>query len=468
MKSSRSSKNKSKSGGGSGGGSGVGGGSSVWSPWTWSDEHRNYYTYRMNNGELEYHWQEAQAAPQQHVQAIPREQPNVEELANGLENLSTSPSANEGDYSYALQGEEVVDQPYMYPASTPASYGNSSRSRKGKEPAYEPQRHDGEENPPEEPAPPLDPFWGAEQETSPTALHDEDFLPPQNSTEGLYHENKEYMSAIGSTTASHSQGSGFVGTDADDYDHSSILQEALAESYGTQIQAGSSTEPAYAGAFADAEDDGTRTPTARRSPEPFYAPSSHTTSHISGTFGTNEDLDPRYVVEPSHKFRPGSIFKVLWCEPSGSSLGGTPTISDRQPVQDRFGGSLFVGFRRFVVVANDDGHCTCVPILTYQGKACKKKGVKPHKHGMVYHNKPHRLLPNEPELGFPAVRAKLTVEGEKLDKASRVNYSKLVTIEHNVKVFFIGYISPERMDEFADAVDACWESKTHSHRRSRR
>ncbi|OBR03884.1 hypothetical protein CH63R_13011 [Colletotrichum higginsianum IMI 349063] len=108
------------------------------------------------------------------------------------------------------------------------------------------------------------------------------------------------------------------------------------------------------------------------------------------------------------------------------------------------------------------------PILTYQGKACKKKGVKPHKHGMVYHNKPHRLLPNEPELGFPAVRAKLTVEGEKLDKASRVNYSKLVTIEHNVKVFFIGYISPERMDDFAGAVDACWESKTHSHRRSRR
>ncbi|KZL83479.1 hypothetical protein CI238_02553 [Colletotrichum incanum] len=473
MKSGKSSKSKSKSSGGGGGG----GGSSPWSSWIWSPEYHKHYMYRTKNGQLEYYWQEVQATSQQHVETIPREQPNVEEMTNGFDNLSTSPSTTDGDYSYAPQ-----DASYTYPTST-ASYGNSSRSRKGKETVYESLPHDGEENPPEEPAPPLDPFWGAEQEApqgyvpDATAHQDQEFPPPQHNTEGFYHEQEGYTSAHDSGTTSHSQDSGYGTTDVGDYDHEAILQEALTETYGKESQGGPSTEPAY-GAYTDnEEDDGTRTPTGPTSPEPFYASASHATSrtasyadpnHISGTIGTNEDLDPRYVVEPSHKFRPGSIFKVLWCEPSGTSLGGTPTISDRKPVQDRFGGSLFVGFRRFVVVANDDGHCTCVPILTYQGKACKKRGVKPQKHGMVYHSKPHRLLQNEPELGFPPVRAKLTVEGEKLDKASRVNYSKLVTVEHNVKVFFIGHISPEAMDDFAGAVDTCWERKTHSHRRSKR
>ncbi|KAK2045331.1 hypothetical protein LZ31DRAFT_253945 [Colletotrichum somersetense] len=466
MKSSRSSKSKSKSSGGGGGG---GGGSSPWSDWIWSPEHGKYYMYCMMNGQHKYHWQDTEATPQQPVETIPREQPNVEEITNGFDNLSTSASITDSDYSYAPQGDDGTNTSYTYPTST-TSYDNSSRSRKGKETVYESQPHDGDDSPPEDPAPPLDPFWGAKQEapqgyvSDPAAHQDQDFLPPQNSTESMYNEHEVYTAAHDSGATAHSQDSGYGTTDTNDYDDA-ILQEALAETYGKESQGGPSTEPAYV--YADSEDDGTRTPTG---PTP---PVSHTTSfaessRISGTVGTNEDLDPRYVVEPSHKFRPGSIFKVLWCEPSGTSLGGTPTISDRKPIQDRYGGSLFVGFRRFVVVANDEGHCTCVPILTYQGKACKKKGVKAHKHGMVYHNKPHRPLQNEPELGFAPVRARLTVDGEKLDKASRVNYSKLVTIEHNVKVFFIGHISPEALDDFADAVDTCWERKTHSHRRSKR
>ncbi|KAK2058112.1 hypothetical protein LY76DRAFT_616701 [Colletotrichum caudatum] len=466
MKSSKSSKSKSKSSGGGGGG---GGGSSPWSDWIWSPEHGKYYMYCMMNGQHKYHWQETEATPQQPVETIPREQPNVEEITNGFDNLSTSASITDSDYSYAPQGDDGTNTSYTYPTST-TSYDNSSRSRKGKETVYESQPHDADDSPPEDPAPPLDPFWGAKQEapqgyvSDPAAHQDQDFLPPQNSTESMYNEHEVYTAAHDPGATAHSQDSGYGTTDTNDYDDA-ILQEALAETYGKESHGGPSTEPAYA--YADSEDDGTRTPTG---PTP---PVSHTTSfaessRISGTVGTNEDLDPRYVVEPSHKFRPGSIFKVLWCEPSGTSLGGTPTISDRKPIQDRYGGSLFVGFRRFVVVANDEGHCTCVPILTYQGKACKKKGVKAHKHGMVYHNKPHRPLQNEPELGFAPVRARLTVDGEKLDKASRVNYSKLVTIEHNVKVFFIGHISPEALDDFADAVDTCWERKTHSHRRSKR
>lgn len=108
------------------------------------------------------------------------------------------------------------------------------------------------------------------------------------------------------------------------------------------------------------------------------------------------------------------------------------------------------------------------PILTYGGKGCKKKGVKADKHGIIYErgSKP-RLLDKEPKLGFPPVRVEMKEEGEKLSKESRVNYSKLVTVEHNVKVFFIGSIVYNDWDLVSDAVNHCWNKKNHQKQRHR-
>lgn len=52
-----------------------------------------------------------------------------------------------------------------------------------------------------------------------------------------------------------------------------------------------------------------------------------------------------------------------------------------------------------------------------------------------------------------------TVRDEKLAKESRINYSKPMTIEHNVRVFFIGYIPDEDLDTFLAAVDKSWAPK---------
>jgi hypothetical protein len=49
-------------------------------------------------------------------------------------------------------------------------------------------------------------------------------------------------------------------------------------------------------------------------------------------------------------------------------------------------------------------------------------------------------LPGEKKLLKKAVRVTGTSPKDKLDKASRVNYSKVYTIEHNLKVCFIGQI----------------------------
>lgn len=106
------------------------------------------------------------------------------------------------------------------------------------------------------------------------------------------------------------------------------------------------------------------------------------------------------------------------------------------------------------------------PILTYNGKACKKGGVKASKHGVI-HQSNHRARPldGEPTLGFAPVRVDMTEDSEKLSKESRVNYAKLVSVEHNVKVFFIGRVVAPDWHIVDHAVNTCWEQKIRHQRR---
>ncbi|KAL2167272.1 hypothetical protein VTG60DRAFT_1467 [Thermothelomyces hinnuleus] len=180
--------------------------------------------------------------------------------------------------------------------------------------------------------------------------------------------------------------------------------------------------------------------------------------------GNNEEREPNihggFVVERSSRFRPGEVFKILWCEPRGAGGPRSEVMTHQIPVEQN-GMPFYQGYRRFIVVANDEGHCTCVPILTYERQGCLKRGVKPSKHGIVYQTgtKP-RMLPGEPQLGFSPVRVRLSERTEKLVKESRVNYAKLTTIEHNFRVFFIGSVEPDDFQNIViPAVDTCWERK---------
>ncbi|KAK4199907.1 hypothetical protein QBC40DRAFT_307156 [Triangularia verruculosa] len=179
------------------------------------------------------------------------------------------------------------------------------------------------------------------------------------------------------------------------------------------------------------------------------------TSHMQ-----QNDMWASFVVEHSSRFQPGEVFKIYWSEPLGNGMNATV----RSYMQR--GEKFHYSFRRFIVVANDEGHCTCVPILTYGHQACTKRGVKPQKHGIVHAlgTRPRRLE-GEPDLGFDPVRLELTERTEKLDKESRVNYAKLVTIEHNYRVFFIGRIlNVDFLNIVTPAVDQCWRNKNRHHR----
>jgi len=100
------------------------------------------------------------------------------------------------------------------------------------------------------------------------------------------------------------------------------------------------------------------------------------------------------------------------------------------------------------------------PILTYERRGCTKRGVKPKHHGIIHEDGAEpRKLRGEPDMGFTPIRIKLDVATETLAVSSRVNYAKLITVEHNVKVFFIGRIAPGDFGKVEKAVDDCWSRK---------
>lgn len=83
-----------------------------------------------------------------------------------------------------------------------------------------------------------------------------------------------------------------------------------------------------------------------------------------------------------------------------------------------------------------------------------------------------KLLVHEPRLGVAPIRLEKDHAEERLDRTSRVNYNKLVTVEHTVKVYFIGRVVKTDMDIVNNAVDDCWEAKhkisARKHHRNRR
>jgi hypothetical protein len=82
------------------------------------------------------------------------------------------------------------------------------------------------------------------------------------------------------------------------------------------------------------------------------------------------------------------------------------------------------------------------PILTYANQGTAKPGVKPEFHAIIYTSSrgPPERLEGESQLLKKPIRAITDNPREKLWKESRVNYSKIYTVEHNVKVCFVGKI----------------------------
>ncbi|KAI1391329.1 uncharacterized protein F4822DRAFT_182121 [Hypoxylon trugodes] len=469
-----------------------------WSEPKWHDQYQQWYLEREDrNGTIEYKWVEPNS-PSTQDQSIPRSDHTIDDLAGGVQNLSVNQgvydSGQSFDYgnhhaatvdhaSYTLDTRQPQDSSYIDHVQTQ----QPNDKGKGKLPEVEQ----------------LNQYGNTSLGSNPSQVSDGVPLTTNNYNQGTQpqYTNPGYM-AVDGTTAHASINS--VEPQVNNYEpeetqsldedaYNEAIRRSRNEYYGTQTAG----EPSYSASIAGTASTSSSWPTAAvdpnayelnpplvngedvqtprgGSPVPVAIPAAPSYSnYIQGTPGEEEVLDSRYRVEHSGRFQPGEVFKILWSEPLGQvgQAGGDDPISDITKRRTAGGNKFYIGFRRFIIVTTDESHhSTCVPILTYDRRGCLKKGVRPNKHGIIYMagTKP-KLLKNEPELGFPPVALQVYAEGEMLARESRVNYSKLVTIEHNVKVFFIGSITGDDFDNVRYAVNECWNKKMHrSSRKTRR
>ncbi|KAL2809403.1 hypothetical protein BJX63DRAFT_405743 [Aspergillus granulosus] len=165
---------------------------------------------------------------------------------------------------------------------------------------------------------------------------------------------------------------------------------------------------------------------------------------------TQGELDPRYVLQNPEYFEQGKVFSILWHENEGlAGRRGDTHVSVGPSFRGRYNEPIYSTIRRMVVLRAFDRYSWCFSISTYGGRGLAKPGVDPSKHTIVYmrDTQPTR---SSRERGI--VKEPLMVEPERLDESldsmSRLNFGKIYTVEHNVKVLPIGKIADELMPKF--------------------
>jgi hypothetical protein len=179
----------------------------------------------------------------------------------------------------------------------------------------------------------------------------------------------------------------------------------------------------------------------------------------------NEQLFPgfRKRDQPKKFFTVGKVFLVLWVEPMGESL-----MTNFVPGESvgRFGERVYSKVRRFIVIRQAENYCTCLPIMSYGKRGVGKPGVKKSEHSIVYTTKdPPLPLPDEmPSRGEEsmrpqAIRIDVDDPTSKLDAESRLDYGKVYTIQHNIKVKSFGKVNPRSMNAMVHQFGNVWNSQ---------
>ncbi len=83
--------------------------------------------------------------------------------------------------------------------------------------------------------------------------------------------------------------------------------------------------------------------------------------------------------------------------------------------------------------------------MTYGGKGLMKRGAHAKDHAAIYSGKRPSIANGEVDKGLILRPIKFypSSKTHELHPMSRINYAKVYTVEHNVKVWFIGRVAKE-------------------------
>jgi len=171
---------------------------------------------------------------------------------------------------------------------------------------------------------------------------------------------------------------------------------------------------------------------------------------LRGAPRINESLYPEYKKRSgaANFFVSGKVFKALWPELLGQANESVTVTSET-----KFGEKIATKIRWFIVVNPGLQHCTCLPIATYNKQGVAKPGVVKNHHAIAYtsntapqQERSERPLANEGDPMLPSIRiVPKSRRYGKMDKMSRIDFSRMYTVEHNVKVFDFGNVHPAHL-----------------------
>ncbi|QDS69658.1 hypothetical protein FKW77_009452 [Venturia effusa] len=184
---------------------------------------------------------------------------------------------------------------------------------------------------------------------------------------------------------------------------------------------------------------------------------------LRGTESTNSSLNADYKIQRPGKdfFRLGKVFKIYWPEPISQTLTGKTSVTAGGG-GNSLNREIYAKIRWFVVVKSGEGrYCSCLPIQTYGNQGVAKKDVVKRSHAIIYTGK--EPAPNENELpgpGEPAMLQSIRVVSNKridiMDPMSRVDFSKIYTVEHNVKVYDFGWVHKDSRNMLRHQFQYVW------------
>jgi len=154
------------------------------------------------------------------------------------------------------------------------------------------------------------------------------------------------------------------------------------------------------------------------------------------------------ITKPQRFFKVGRVFMTLWSEPASSTARDGPNFSS-----STIGGRIFSETRRFVVVRSGQGHALCCPIQTYQKRGTTKSRINVENHAIVYAaGSEPKLLPEEESLAMGSFQIVMEDKSVTIDQSSRLNFGKVYTVEHNIKVRNVGKINKESLPRLKAAL----------------
>jgi len=155
---------------------------------------------------------------------------------------------------------------------------------------------------------------------------------------------------------------------------------------------------------------------------------------------TFQRVSPRNV---RSYFKKGKVFRALWTQTADHENEGRRHTRAITVSRTEFQEPIHTKVQWFIVVRSYKSHCLCVPVATYGLQGTNKNGVNPDDHAALVLDGSDQVLLDGERLRRAPLHIKMgdrAVRSLNLLLSSRINFTKVHTIEYNIKVQTIGRI----------------------------